>query len=130
MPISFSTGESVLVTFSGEGLDPGNYQPPSNIVSETTQVNKASMKFCHVCVLQPSTVGPPMTLSGQLAMLSTEQLSLGSLPHFSPVRRLVFLSNLHPSHSITFYWAITSAEAAAEVRSLSYGLLISQFPTG
>ena len=78
--------------------------------------------YCnHICKyisfsVQLSVPSSPHTLPDQLAMLSTEHLSLGSLPLFSPVRRLVFLSNLHPSHPISFHWSLSSTGSAAEVR--------------
>jgi hypothetical protein len=101
VPISFSTGESVLVTFSGEGLDPIP-QTPASFTAQT----------------QAPPMGPPTTLPGQMAALSTEHLSLGPLPLFSPVRRLLFLSNLHPTHTLSFSWTLTSTQPAAEVVSI------------
>ncbi|CAI8043463.1 Cilia- and flagella-associated protein 65 [Geodia barretti] len=71
-------------------------------------------------VSAPTSVSPTR-LPGQTAGLSTEHLALGPLPLFSPTRRLVFLTNHHQTHTLSFSWLLTSAQPAAEVVSVYPG---------
>lgn len=48
VPILFSTGESALVTFSGEGLDPDTLPPPDTHITHTPQV-QVYMYMLHMC---------------------------------------------------------------------------------
>jgi len=91
LPVYLSSGETVLLGLSGEGLDHTDCSD-----------NQATIPA------QGS-----ISIPGQKAKLSQQAISFEQLPLFSAVRRLVFVSNLS-AHTLSYNWELGS-ELAREV---------------
>ncbi|XP_074643169.1 cilia- and flagella-associated protein 65-like [Tubulanus polymorphus] len=93
VPIRIHNGDCAVITFTGIGYD-------KRLMGDTMPI-----------VDQTESNGVPTTqtvpLPGQLAFLSEERISFGNLPLFSCGRRVIYLSNRSPDHTISFKWHVT-----------------------
>ncbi|BFZ22011.1 hypothetical protein BsWGS_25049 [Bradybaena similaris] len=94
IPIKVQNGDTAIVTFTGVGYDQRD-------LGDTMLLSDGSAA-CGVPSLQKE------ELPGQLGYLSMERISLGNLPMFSIVRRMVFVTNKSQDRSIFFEWHVTS----------------------
>ena len=93
----FSSGHSVLLTFSGEGYSPHSpHQPSSQTSSSSSPSNPAVQQ---------------QQGSGGIARLSQESLAFGALPLFAVKRAVVFVSN-SSGHTLSFDWETGSGRAS------------------
>ena len=97
----FSSGHSVLLTFSGEGYSPHSPDQPS------PQTSSSSSSPSNPAVQQQQQG------SGGIARLSQESLAFGALPLFAVKRAVVFVSN-SSGHTLSFNWE-TGTGRASEV---------------
>ncbi|XP_072031285.1 cilia- and flagella-associated protein 65-like [Amphiura filiformis] len=95
VPIHIIGGDTALITFTGIGYD-------KRVMGDTVQMNSQ---------LQPSTVPSVQSvpIPGQLVYLSEERVSFGNMPLFSQSRRMIYVTNHSPNHTVSFEWYVTSA---------------------
>ncbi|XP_065606522.1 cilia- and flagella-associated protein 65 [Cyrtonyx montezumae] len=89
VPIHILGGDSVLITFQGEGYD--------------LKASGESATFREV--LSPSVLGSTrLTVPGQAASLSHNRICIGNIPDCTRASRLVFLNNISESKAAVFTW--------------------------
>ncbi|OXB77111.1 UNVERIFIED_CONTAM: hypothetical protein H355_007758 [Colinus virginianus] len=90
VPIHILGGDSVLITFQGEGYD-----------LKATEESATFREVLSPSVLLGST---RLTVPGQAASLSHHRICIGNIPDCTRVSRLVFLNNISESKATVFTW--------------------------
>ncbi len=95
VPIHIIGGDTALITFTGIGYD-------KRIMGDTMKMNSQ---------LEPSSVPTVQSvpIPGQLVYLSEERVSFDNMPLFSQSRRVIYVTNHSPNHTVSFEWYVTSA---------------------
>jgi hypothetical protein len=92
--INIENSEPAVITFSGVGFD------------------KRLMGATLSTTTSPQAAGVPSVqnnlLPGQLCVLSSERLSLGSVPLLTSVRRVVTVTNMSSKHCVKYTWHVTN----------------------
>ncbi|NXY86806.1 CFA65 protein, partial [Alcedo cyanopectus] len=96
VPIHILGGESVMITFQGEGYH-------SKPIGETA----ASSEVLSPSVFPSST---KLIVPGQVITLSHNRICLGNIPDSTKATRLVFLNNISESKDAVFTWQISTCK--------------------
>ncbi|XP_041477861.1 LOW QUALITY PROTEIN: cilia- and flagella-associated protein 65-like [Lytechinus variegatus] len=96
VPIHIIGGDTALITFTGVGYDKRNLGTTMPMTDGTELTGVPSVQS--------------IPLNEQLLYASEERVAFGNLPLFSEQRKVVYLTNRSPSHTVSFEWYVTSED--------------------
>lgn len=96
VPIHIIGGDTALITFTGVGYDKRSLGTTMPMTDGTELTGVPSVQS--------------IPLREQLLYASEERVAFGNLPLFSEQRKVVYLTNRSPSHTVSFEWYVTSED--------------------